>query len=89
MAMMQSAGAGSRIKLDEARGAEMVRRLRVLFEDELDIGLSEFQAHAALEPLLRVIGPSIYNQAIHDARAFVQERLEDLDASLYEREEGE
>ena len=76
----------SRIQLDDARRATMVRSIRELFEEELEIGLSDFQANTTLDSLLRLVGPAIYNQAIQDARAFVQERLEDLDASLYERE---
>ena len=76
----------SRIQLDDARRATMVRSIRELFEEELEIGLSDFQANTTLDSLLRLVGPAIYNQAIQDARAFVMAKLDDLEGEVYEPE---
>ncbi|MFT5289502.1 MAG: hypothetical protein ACI82F_001565, partial [Planctomycetota bacterium] len=63
-------------------------RLSRLMQEEYDEELSSFRANTLIEFFLRELGPPVYNQAIQDARAFLQERLDDLDAEFYEPEEG-
>ncbi len=36
---------------------------------------------------MKALGPPVYNQAVQDARGFVQEKLDDLDAEFYEPED--
>lgn len=36
--------------------------------------------------MVEELGPPVYNQAIQDARAFMAEKLGDLDAEYYEPE---
>jgi uncharacterized protein (DUF2164 family) len=83
----QEARRSLRIRLADERRAALVAALREHFRRELDEELSEFRAVGILDFFLKRLGPTVYNQAIQDARAFVQEKLDDLDAEFYEREE--
>ena len=43
-------------------------------------------AEALLGFFLRELGPSVYNQGVRDATAFVQSKLADIEGEVYERE---
>jgi uncharacterized protein (DUF2164 family) len=51
--------------------------------EDFDQELSPFQAERLLEFFMRTLGPPLYNQAIADARASMQEKLDDLDSEFY------
>jgi len=75
-----------RIEFSDERRAELLQSFRGFAADEFDLDLSEFQAERLLEHMLRRLGAPIYNQAIQDARRFMQEKLEDLEGEFYEPE---
>ena len=60
--------------------------LQALHRKAFDEELSPFRAEQILDFFVKTLGPSMYNQAIQDARKFMAERLEDLDATFYEKE---
>jgi uncharacterized protein (DUF2164 family) len=35
---------------------------------------------------VRELGPPIYNQGVHDATGFMQQKLADIEGEVYERE---
>ena len=76
-----------RIQLSPERTEELLSQLTVLFRHEFDEELSRFRAERILQFFTKKLGPSIYNQAIQDARGFMMERLDDLDATFYEKED--
>jgi len=76
-----------RIRLSDERKAEIVRKLIDEYARTFDEELSPFRSAQILEFFVRTLGPSVYNQAIQDARAFMSDRLEDLDATFYEAED--
>jgi uncharacterized protein (DUF2164 family) len=76
-----------RIRLSDERRATMVRSLQRFFEDELDREISGFQAKRLLDFFVRELGAPVYNQAVQDARAFLQDKLVDLEGEFYEPEE--
>ena len=76
-----------RIRLTEERREAILGALRGFYTDVFDEELSAFRAEQILRFFVKTLGPPVYNQAIQDARAFVHEKLEDLDAVFYEREE--
>ena len=41
-------------------------------------------SHGLVEFFVQRLGPTVYNQAIQDARGFLLEKLEDLDVEFYE-----
>ena len=72
------------IKLDEARRDQLIGQLQGFFLQEFDEELSRFRAEQVLDFALATLGPPVYNQAVQDARGFMQRRLEDLDGEIYE-----
>lgn len=53
-------------------------------ETELDVEMSQIQVAQLLDFVLKEIAPTVYNSALADAQAFVQERLAELESSLTE-----
>ena len=72
------------IKLEEDRKELMLHSIKGFYADSFDEELSDFKALKILEFFVSELGPPVYNQAIRDARAFVQEKLEDLEGDFYE-----
>lgn len=73
----------SPLELSPDRRAELIARLRSAYASELDETLSDFRAETLLDMVLEAIGPSVYNQAVKDAQAFMQSRLDDLDGEIH------
>ena len=77
-----------RIRLTDERRERMLRSIRKYFAEELTQEIGDLAAERLLQFFVRELGAPVYNQAIQDARAFVQERLEDLEGEFYEPEES-
>jgi uncharacterized protein (DUF2164 family) len=73
-----------RIRLADDRRAALVREIGRFCDDELDSPISAFQSERLVDFLLRELGAPVYNQAIQDARSFIQDKLTDLEGELYE-----
>lgn len=71
------------VELSEERRAELVLRLRGFFLEHFEEELSEFRAEHLLDFVLEAMGPQVYNQAVQDARAFMQRKLEDLEGEVW------
>jgi uncharacterized protein (DUF2164 family) len=78
-----------RIRLAAERRAQLVFEVRGFVRDELQRELSDFQAERLVDFFVKHLGAPVYNQAIQDARGFLQEKLTDLEGELYEPEEPE
>ncbi|MGD8895399.1 MAG: DUF2164 domain-containing protein [Acidobacteriota bacterium] len=69
---------------------ETEKRLHVsikrFFAEKLDDDIGDLKARLVLDYCLREIGPTIYNQAIADAQAWMQGKVADLDGSRFEPE---
>lgn len=76
-----------RIQLTAERRARMLHALTGYFSEHFDEEISPFKAERLLDFVVAELGPPVYNQAIRDARAFMQERLTDLEAEFYEPED--
>lgn len=72
-----------RSELDEARRTELIEALQGFYLTELDEEISAFRAEQVVTFLLRLAGPQLYNQAVQDARAFMQQKLDDLEGEVY------
>jgi uncharacterized protein (DUF2164 family) len=75
-----------RVRLTDDRRQRVLRSMKRFFSETLDQELSDFSAERILDYFVQQLGPPVYNQAIQDARAFVQEKLEDLEGEFYEPE---
>src|SRR5437588_6783713 len=64
---------------DDAK-RQAIASVRRYFIENLDAEIGDLKAALVLDYFLREVGPTIYNQAIADARAFFEERSADLGA---------
>jgi uncharacterized protein (DUF2164 family) len=76
-----------RIKLSDERRSDLVAMIQHFVSSEFDQTLSEFQAQQLLDFFVRHLGAPAYNQAVQDVRAFLQDKVSDLDVEFYEPEE--
>ncbi len=67
---------------DDAR-ASAVGALKIYLAENLDEDVGDLKTGLLLDFILEELGPSIYNQAIADARAYFEERTADLAAVCY------
>jgi len=74
------------IKLTDDRRVEMLRLIKIYYREEFEENMSDFRAEGMLKFFIETLGHPVYNQAIQDARAFISERLDDLDATFHEQE---
>lgn len=71
------------ISLSEERRDQLLLALEGFYLEEFDEELSRFRAELIVDFLLGALGPPIYNQAVQDARIFMQRKLEELDGEVY------
>ena len=74
------------IAIPEDSRRKAIQSLRQYFAKELDLEIGDLKASLVLDYLLTEIGPAVYNTAIADARAFVEERLAALAAPSHRDE---
>jgi uncharacterized protein (DUF2164 family) len=87
MPVSQDTAGPMRMNLSEERRGVLINAVQQLFLEEFERDLSEFQASRLIDFFLGQLGPPVYNQAVHDARAYIQLKLDDLDGEVYEIEE--
>jgi uncharacterized protein (DUF2164 family) len=74
------------ISIPEAARKQAIAALREYAVANLDEEIGDLKAGLLLDFILSELGPSVYNQAIADARAFFDERSSDLAALCYHDE---
>jgi uncharacterized protein (DUF2164 family) len=74
------------IILPDAARKQAVAALQGYFADNLEEPIGDLKAGLLLDFILSELGPSVYNQALADARAFFEERSNDLGAVFYRDE---
>ncbi len=68
-----------RIRLSGERRTALLAELRAHFLDHHGEEIGELKAGMLLEFFVERLGPPLYNEAIQDARKFIQGRLDDLE----------
>jgi uncharacterized protein (DUF2164 family) len=76
-----------RIALSDERRGDLITGVQRFLAGEFEIELSDFQARGLLDFFVRQLGAPVYNQAIQDARSFLEQKLTDLEGEFYEPEE--
>lgn len=81
---------GDKIKMtinvsDESK-KRMIASIQQYVSENMDEDIGDLQASLLLEFVLKEIAPSVYNSAIVDAQAHMQERVSDLDGTCYQQE---
>ncbi|OIP43987.1 MAG: hypothetical protein AUK47_01720 [Deltaproteobacteria bacterium CG2_30_63_29] len=74
------------INIPKDQRPRLIASLRRYIGEELELELSELQGELMLSFVLAELGPTIYNRAVSDARAFMSERVADMEGSCYEPE---
>jgi uncharacterized protein (DUF2164 family) len=71
------------IELTKQARADAIASVKKYFEEEIREPIGDLRAGLLLDFSLEEIGPAIYNKAIGDAQARLQQRVADLDGELY------
>lgn len=74
------------IKLDKDVEQRLIGSIQRYCAEHLDEEVGDLKARLLLDFCLREIGPSVYNQAIVDAQAAMQDRIAELQTECYETE---
>jgi uncharacterized protein (DUF2164 family) len=74
------------ITLSDDSKKRAVASIKRFFAEELDEDIGELKASLVFDYILIEHGPTIYNQAIADAKTFFDERVADLGAVCYHKE---
>ncbi len=56
------------------------------FSENMDEKIGSLEAGSLLAFFLKEIGPAVYNKAVADAQARLQERVAEIDVEVYEEE---
>lgn len=76
------------ITLDTQTQARFITSIKRYFAEALDDDIGDLKASLLLEFVLREMGPSIYNRAVADAQARMQDMVLELDGSCYKADPG-
>ena len=74
------------IEISAAARTRAIASIRRYFAEELDQEIGDLKAGLVFDYFVADLGPTIYNQAISDARSFFEERSADLAAVAYQAE---
>ena len=70
------------IELTKQARADAIASVKKYFEEEIREPIGDLRAGLLLDFFLEEIGPAIYNKAIGDAQARLQQRVADLEAQV-------
>ena len=71
------------IELKEDRRKVLTEKVQAYFQNELEEPIGLLKADLIIDFFMKELGPQIYNQALDDAHAFIQDKLIDLEGTLY------
>jgi uncharacterized protein (DUF2164 family) len=69
------------------RRKELIAAIKAYFLEQHDEEIGDLKAGLLLDFFMNKVGPPVYNQAIKDAQAYFQQKVEDLDGACFEPEE--
>ena len=74
------------VTLSDPARKQAIAALKQYVAANMDVEIGDLKAALLLDFILSELGPSVDNQAIADARAFIEERTSDLAAICYRDE---
>ena len=74
------------IELSPEAGNAAIASIQRYFSENMDEPIGSLEAGSLLAFVLKEIGPLVYNKAVRDAQARLQERVAELDVEVYEEE---
>ncbi|MEP6783124.1 MAG: DUF2164 domain-containing protein [Acidobacteriota bacterium] len=69
----------SQITISAAARKQAIASIKHFVADTLDQDIGDLKARLILDYILKEHGPTTYNQALADARKFIEERASDLE----------
>ena len=76
------------IKLKPEAQARFIASIKRYFAENLDDDIGDLKASLLLDFVLSEIGPTVYNRAVADAQAKIQDAALELDSACYEADPG-
>jgi uncharacterized protein (DUF2164 family) len=76
------------IKLSKETEQRLLTSIKRYFMEQAHDEIGDLKASLFLDFCVKEIGPTIYNQAIEDARSHMQGSVADLDSACYQPEFG-
>jgi uncharacterized protein (DUF2164 family) len=76
------------IELSRDTEQRMIASIKRYFAEGMDEEIGDLKASLLLSYFLEELAPSIYNEAIADARAFMRDKVADLEGTCFEPEFG-
>lgn len=76
-----------KVKLSKERRKELIAAIKSYFLEHHDEQIGDLKAGLLLDFFMKKLAPPVYNQAIKDAQAYFQQKVEDLDGACYQPEE--
>ena len=74
------------ISLKQEAKKQAIQSIKRFIAEYYEEEIGDLKADLLLDFFLKEIGPTVYNQAISDAQAYLQDKVVDLDGSCYEPE---
>ena len=74
------------IRLYKETKDQLIASIKRYFDEEMDDEVGDLKAALLLDFFLQELGPTVYNIAVADAQANMQEKVSDLDGACYETE---
>ncbi len=71
------------MELSKQARTDAIQSIQKYFEEDVREPMGDLRAGLLLDFFLEEVGPAIYNKAIGDAQARMQQRVADLDGELY------
>ena len=76
----------SDIKLSDGQREQLITGVKSYLSEELDVDIGNFEAGFLIDFLIEQLGPAIYNQAIYDTQAALNQQIERLSEDLLQLE---
>ncbi len=73
----------SAIEFSAAEKDAIIRKIKLYFSEELEQEIGQFDAEFLLNFFAEEIGGYFYNGGLYDARAVLEEKLENIDEAIY------
>ncbi len=74
------------VKLEKETVDQLIISIKQYFEESLDQSIGDLKASLMIDYILKEFGPVIYNRAVADAQARMQDMVSELDGTCFEPE---
>ena len=74
------------LKVSKEAEALLLKSICRYFDTNMDESIGNLQAAQLLDFFMQEIAPTVYNQAIHDAQTYMQDKALDMPGSCFEDE---